>query len=168
MRRKKCSIIKAISVKTIYSRVARGDLKPKHPGTKSPLAEVEESIVAVCIQMGKMRQPLTCVKGIVLVNDLIRGTNFAEAVKGFQLARMLGSNDFEHETLTHGWWVEFMQRHGDRLVIKRGERFACSRSDWTKLENIVQMYDVIYDEMVDARIAVPRNTPVYTDREGKK
>ena len=61
-----------------------------------------------------------------------------------------------------------MQRHGDRLVTKRGERFACSHSDWTKLENIVQMYDVIYDEIVHARIAVPRNTPVYTDREGKE
>ena len=92
---------------------------------------------------GKTRQPLTCVKGIVLVNDLIRGTDFAETVKGFQLARMLGSNDFEHETLTRGWWVECMQRHGDRLVTKGGERFACSHSNCTKLENIVQIYDVI-------------------------
>ena len=82
-KKKKSRIIAAISAKTILSRVATGNLEPNHTGTKSPLAEVEESIVAVCIQMGKMRQPLTCVKGIALVNDLIRGTDFDEAVKRF-------------------------------------------------------------------------------------
>ena len=54
-KKKKSSIIAAISAKTILSRVATGNLKPNYPGTKSPLAEVEESIVAVCIQMGKIR-----------------------------------------------------------------------------------------------------------------
>ena len=50
--------------------------------------------------------------------------------------------------------------------MKRGEKFASSRADWTKKSNISQMFDVIYDELVDAKVAVVREEPVFTDREG--
>ncbi len=39
-------------------------------------------------------------------------------------------------------------------MTKRGEKFALNRSDWTTLPNIKQMYEVIYDEMVDAGVAI--------------
>ena len=36
------------------------------------------------------------------------------------------------------------------------------------MENIQQMYNVIYDETVDAGIAVIMDTPVYMDHKGKE
>ena len=51
-------------------------------------------------------------------------------------------------------------------MTRRGEKFACVRGEWTKLSNITQMFDVIYDEMVAARIASKRAVPVFTDRHG--
>ena len=62
----------------------------------------------------------------------------------------------------------FKKRHRNRIVTKRGEKFACNRSDWTKMKNIRQMYDVIYDEMVDAGVAVKLDKPIYTDRKGNE
>ena len=59
-----------------------------------------------------------------------------------------------------------MRRNHHRLVTKRGERFACNRAQWTTVRNIKQMYDVIYDELVDAGIAIYREKHVFTDKEG--
>ena len=48
-----------ISESTIRTRVCQGkSLDPKHPGAVSPMAEAESMIVEICIQMGKIRQPL--------------------------------------------------------------------------------------------------------------
>ena len=51
-------------------------------------------------------------------------------------------------------------------MTKRGERFALNRHDWTMLANIKQMYDVIYNEMVDANIAIELVTHTFTDQYG--
>ena len=51
-------------------------------------------------------------------------------------------------------------------MTKRGEKFALNRSDWTTLPNIKQMYEVIYDEMVDAGVAIELQTPIFTDIDG--
>ncbi len=60
-----------------------------------------------------------------------------------------------------------MRRHKDKLVTKQGENFALNRSDWTTLPNIRQMYKVIYDEMVDANVAVSLENPIFTDINGQ-
>ena len=53
-------------------------------------------------------------------------------------------------------------------MTKRGEKFASARADWTKNSNISQIYDVIYNIMVEARIASERPEPVFTDRRGNE
>ena len=109
-------------------------MAPKNRGVTSPLADAEEILVVLCIQMGKIRQPLNVAEGIALVNDMIKGTKMQEALKEFQSARRLGSDLFELGKAGRGWWNGFMKRHGHRLVTKKGERFACDRSYWTTLQ----------------------------------
>ena len=47
-------------------------------------------------------------------------------------------------------------------------QFASTWLDWTKLSNIVQMYNIIKDKLVDDRVASWRETPVYTDQHGNE
>ena len=68
--------------------------------------------------------------------------------------------------LTKSWWVGFLDRHKDVLQTRRRERFESSRVNWTKLPFIVQMYDIIYAEMVDARVAVSIEE-VFTKKQEK-
>jgi len=103
------------------------------------LTGTKEALVAICIQMGKIRQPLNVTEGIVLMNDIIAGTNFKEELQRFQEERKLGDEIFQYGTVMKGWWSGFKSRYRHRLVKRRGEKFACNRSDWTKLPNIVQM-----------------------------
>ncbi|KAL3804780.1 hypothetical protein ACHAW5_001887 [Stephanodiscus triporus] len=138
-----------------------------HHGAKSPLEEVESALVHICIQMGKIRQPLSCTEAITLMNDMIENTNTKQKLIEFQQCRKLGTDDFVKGRVTTGWWRGFLRRHEDKLVTKRGEKFALNRSDWTTLPNIKQMYEVIYDEMVDANVAVSLDSPVFTDIDGK-
>jgi hypothetical protein len=137
-----------------------------HHGAKSPLEEVEVALVEICIQMGKIRQPLSCTEAIALMNDMIKNTNTKQKLIEFQQSRKLGTYGFEKGKVTSGWWRGFLRRNEDKLVTKRGEKFAMNRHDWTTLPNIKQMYEVIYDEMVDACVAVSLQIPIFTDING--
>ena len=164
-KKKEFGINISISSRTIKNRIQRGSLTTPH-GAKSPLEEVEVALVEICIQMGKIRQPLSCTKAITLMNDMIENTNTKQKLIEFQQSRKLGTYGFEKGKVTSGWWRGFLRRHEDKLVTKRGEKFALNRHDWTTLPNIKQMYDVIYDEMVDACVAVSLQIPIFTDING--
>jgi len=108
------------------------------------LEEVEVALVEICIQMGKIRQPLSCTEAIALMNDMIKNTNTKQKLIEFQQTRRLGTYGFEKGTVTSGWWRGFLRRNEDtKLVTKRGEKFALNRRDWATLPNIKQMYEVI-------------------------
>ena len=162
------SVVTYISDETICSRVKRNNTNPNHPGTRSPIEEAEAALVVIAIQMGKIRQPLTCEEGIGLMNDLIKNTSLQDAVREFQMARRLCVQESTYGTVGKCWWKAFKRRNADKVVSKRGEKFACCRGEWTKKSNLAQMYDVIYDEMVDARIAIKLDVPVFTDRHGNE
>ncbi len=61
----------------------------------------------------------------------------------------------------------FLRRNGNRVVTQKGKKFAVDRSDWTTLGNMQQMYDVIYNEMVDAKVAEKLNLPVFMNQKGE-
>ncbi len=102
------------------------------------------------------------------MNSLIDGTNFQKDVVEFQMARQLGWEAFEYGEIGKGWWRGFLRRNGHRIVTQRGEKFAVDRSNWTTLDNISQMYDIIYDEMIDAKIAKKMEVQIFMDQYGNE
>ena len=142
-----------ISKKTIQNCVTKGHLTTHH-GAKSPLQDVEHALVALCIQICKIHQPLNAKEAVSCMNDLIQGTDAQKELIAFQKTRKIGKEDFEYGVVTNGWWKGFLKRHGHEIVTKQGEKFALNRAEWTTLPNIEQMNDVIYGEFVDAKVAV--------------
>jgi hypothetical protein len=156
-----------ISKNTIRSRVKRKNAEPSI--TMSPIHAAEESLIQLCLMMGKVRQPLTPTEGIQLMNSLIKDRELQSELIEYKRRRChLGQGNYPERLgeVGRGYWYGFIRRHSHRLVTKRGERFALSRSDWSKFSYIKQMYDVIYDEFVDAGVAVPREEKVFMDRDG--
>ena len=78
---------------TNCSRVMQGNHGSKHCGTNSPLSQAEEEMVTICIQMGKIRQPLSVREGIELMNSLMRGTHYEKNVAKFQMDHNLCSDN---------------------------------------------------------------------------
>jgi hypothetical protein len=62
-KKKEFGINISISSRNIMNRTHRG-LQTAHHGAKSPLKEVEVALIEICIQMGKIRQPLSCTEAI--------------------------------------------------------------------------------------------------------
>ncbi len=124
---------------------------------------MEVALVAICIQMGKIMQSFICLEAVKVMNDLIDGTETQEALISFQTSRKLGSHELHNGKVTTGWWRGFLKRHGNEIVTKRGDKFALNRHDWTTFENIQQMYDVIYDELVNVQVAFALSEPIFTD-----
>ncbi len=81
--------------------MARGNLNPDHPGTNSPLYKAEKAFVVICIQMGKIRQPLTGPEAIRLFNNMIKNTPIQMALNEFQMVWRLDSDSFGPARL--GW-----------------------------------------------------------------
>ena len=155
-----------ISEETVRSRIKRQSLTPTHRGTSPPLHNAEMALVEICIQMGKIRQPLTCDEAIAIIHDLISETEMSESLTHFQKSRTSNSGSFG--CIDKNWWPGFKKRHASQIASKKGEKFASSRADWTKLSNIKQMYEYIFNEMIQANIVTPRANPVYLDREGNE
>jgi hypothetical protein len=156
----------SIPISTIKNCFYAGALTTHH-GAKSLLDEVGEALVQTCIQMGKIRQPLSCTEAIALMNNMIENTKTKQTLIEFHDSRKFGTYRFEKGQVTTGWWRGFLRQHKDKLVTKQGEKFALNRNDWTTLPNTRQTYKVICDEMVDANAAVAIKNPIFTDIDGK-
>ena len=98
-KKKEFGINISISSRNIRNRTHRG-LQTAHHGAKSPLEEVEVALVEICIQMGKIRQPLSCTEAITLMNDMIENTNTKQKLIEFQQSRKLGTYGFEKGKVT--------------------------------------------------------------------
>ena len=76
-----------IPEETIRSRTKRKSLVPTHRGTSAPLYNAELALVEICIQMGKIRQPLTCEEAIAIMNNMISDTEISDSLTQFQKVR---------------------------------------------------------------------------------
>ena len=90
-------IIGDISVKIIKSSTRTGNLDPKNRGVKSPLADAKETLVMLCVQMGKIHQPLNGMEGIA-------PSPMQDALKDSKSAIRLGSDIFKVGEAGKGWW----------------------------------------------------------------
>jgi hypothetical protein len=74
-----------INAETIRSRHKRGSLNPElEQGTPSPMAHIEPCLSAVILKLSQMRQPITPMTGLLLVNSLIKGTSIAKDLESWK------------------------------------------------------------------------------------
>ncbi len=64
------------------------------------------------------------------------------------------------------WWYCCFQRNGHRIVAQYQEKDV-DQSDWTTLDTISKIYDIIYDEMGDETIAEKMDRSVFMNQNGK-
>jgi hypothetical protein len=127
---------------------------------------IEKVIVDVVVTMSKIRHPLCVFEIIALANSIIAKSEYQEKVIQWK-SKMFPDLPIECcEKLGYGWWRGFSKRYEDVLVVKRGEKFASDRSEWSKEIHIRQMYDVIYDNMVNAGIASKLDQEVFMNADG--
>ena len=141
------------------ARFGVGDSKP---GPSSPLRKYEDEFVQVMIQMARMRQALSPSEGISLINSLIEGTQAQKDLIAFKKKSSYGDSG----TVGVGYWRGFKKRNEHLICSKQCQKYELDRDKWTTYANFSNMYDHIYDEMVEAGVATLLDEPEWQDMNG--
>jgi hypothetical protein len=137
-------------METIRSRVKRNKLVvDKSCGNLSPVEAIEPVILQFAIWKQEAGQPITPTEGLLLANSLIEKKPIQTKLKEFQISRRKDPSGL----LSKNYWKQFMRRHQNVLASAKGSRVASNRTDWVTYENIQDMYDLVYEQMVNAGVA---------------
>ena len=60
-----------------------------------------------------------------------------------------------------------MSRNGHRLTAKKGVKYDSKRADWCTYRTFKEMYDDLYEQMVETGIAVKLDQAVLRNKEGQ-
>ena len=129
-----------IPAKTVQSRVKRHQLNPKHPGTPSPVMNIEETLVEICLAMCQTCKPLNCSKGLALVNSLIKDTVLEDALVKFKAKCHLVNTSSNPCILGPKYWSSFLKQNLHQLQSRQVQNFLKDRAKWSKYFYIRQMY----------------------------
>ena len=155
---------------TISKQSIRQRLKPSqnlvvvnsHPGHTSPLADIEQDVVNIMIQMARLRQCVTPTQAIQLINAVIKGTTAQKKLESWKEKFSFGSEG----RIGQSYWSNFKKRHSNKICSKKGQKYELDRAAWSTFANFSQMYTQIYEQMVEAKVAVELPDPVWMNDDG--
>jgi len=162
--REKHNLCHSILIKeeTIRKRVQRNS-KGSHQGLKSPLLSIEPYVVSLILQLAKMRIPLTTEQGLQLCNSIISGTKYEKLTSEFKDKYLRSST----KKLGHGYWRGFMKRNKHLISAKRAVKFDTKRSEWCTYQNLEEMYEEVYANLVEGGLAVKHDEAVWRNAAGE-
>ena len=131
------------------------EITTSRPGPQSPLTELDTIIVEMILTAADINAALDATEIIALTNNMIQGTPWQEDVENFQrkYCPSINPNNFVYGQVGIAWFRSFRARNSYRLNMQTEELYAGNRSDWQKYEFHEQMYNKIYQTLVEAKIA---------------
>ncbi len=141
--------VNTISIDTIRIRIKRGNLAGFNESLQSPIHSIKPLICEFCIRLGKMGCPITKTTGIELANDLISGTELEQKIAKCKQLRKLNCT----EKLGRAWYQGFLQCYEDVLTRNGSVVKDIKRRTWVTSENFANMYENVFNIMVEAGIA---------------
>jgi hypothetical protein len=152
---------------TIRNRAHRKNISGIANQRISPLANVEPILVEYCLRLSKIGAPLTKDQVITLASSLIHGTTHLDDLIEFKRRRhLLGEEVMNQNILGNRWYSNFLGRNSDKLKRGRGRVRDVKRHTWCNIDAFQNMYDNVYDTMVDAGVAELLPEPVTYDIYG--
>ncbi len=77
------------------------------------------------------------------------------------------NGNLHHGKVGKGWWCGFLWRNGHKIVTQQGEKLLLIDLTGRPFDIISQMYDIIYNEMVDVKRAEEMEGSVFMNQKGK-
>ena len=156
-----------INPSTIRSRLdAKRNISVDHEGNTSPLDHIESVAVDLLIRCGEMNQPLSCEQGLDLIRSLVLKDDLKEEKLNWIKSNCHPKSEDDDELLGKGYWRNFMKRNKHKLRSQKGRLFPQSRDEWCTLENIKEMYNMIYNLLTSAGVAEDLQESCYMDKLG--
>lgn len=109
-----------VSVHGIRKRITRGREYIPYTckaGLSSPLLAIEPAIVAIILQMARVRESLSNSQAVELVNSIVQGTEYQQKLVDFKSMYCSTSQP----TVGVGYWRGFMRRNRNKIVNAVGK-----------------------------------------------
>jgi hypothetical protein len=105
-------------------------------------------------------------EGVIgLMSEMIAGTEYEKRLLDFKNKRKIAINN-ENQVLGKAWYNGFMKRNKEKLKRGKCKIKDIKRNTWVTYENFSNMYDCVYDSMVEAGIAEKVEEELLFDRHG--
>jgi hypothetical protein len=156
-----------ISYKMIKSRIRSNNPTGTATQKISPLAKVEPLICEFCIQLARIGEALTKYEIFELADDLIRGSVHADAYINYCERRHI-IKDWDRTIVGESWYRGFMLRNENKLKRAKCKVIDNNRRTYCTYENFSNMYDAVYENMVDAGVAIKLDHEVMFDKDGNE
>jgi hypothetical protein len=97
---------------------------------------------------------------------MIEGTESQAALMEWNKNHLKNGPQYDtFRTLCQRYWQFFCRRNADVITSKKAVRFDSKRDDWCRLENVADMYDGVYDKLVQSGVAEKLDHVVWRDIE---
>ncbi len=149
---------------TIFNRIASDRLEVWHPGTESPLLEVEVILITFILTAHRLCCPLDVGDVIALMNALISGTSHEKRLIAWKKTHCCYNAD--SPSVGQNWFRNFCNRNPQLWAVK-GQKYARSREDHCNHPAFKMMYDQCEEGLVASGNAVRFKHPVHMDANGK-
>jgi hypothetical protein len=158
----------SIKTATVISRIKRNNHDGSCYQKQTPLGEVEPLLADWLIRLANMGEALTKEETMDLMDDLIRDSVHAASFKDFCERRQVDKDKNDDRIVGEKWYRLFMNRYKDHL--KRGKcRIQDSkRRTWCTYEHFSNMYDTVYNAMVECGVAEVLDEETMFDKEGNE
>lgn len=154
-----------INFKTVASRIVSGNLVGIKQQSISPIQQIEPEIALCCEQLSNIGQPLDRKEVCSLASEMIKGTSYETKMKMFKEKRGL---DCTNQILGTRWYDNFMTRYAHVLKRGRCKHKDIKRKTWCTKEHFTNMYDAVYEKMVEAKVAIKLEEEVMLDIDGNQ
>jgi hypothetical protein len=155
-----------INRETVLSRIKSGNVTGFIPQRCSPLIEVEPLIVDWICRMSRMGEAFSKQEIIQLADDIIRDTKYAENYIKFLKARGINKNKKDETIVGEKWYQLFIKRHNNALRRGKCRITDCKRRTWCTYEHFDNMYNCIYESMVECGVAIKLDSEKMFDKSG--
>jgi hypothetical protein len=157
-----------IPVNSVRSQEKAGNVSNVNRGPPLTLAPVEPLLIELCIQRSCMGQPLAQSEGILLVNSFVFGTIHQDNLRQFKIDVVKMSMDADNLGIAGSqYWHNFKRRNRDKLDTGVAVAQAACRKEWSSYQNFSQMYNLVYEQMDQARVLEALEVPVWMNLAGE-
>jgi hypothetical protein len=158
---------KRIKYNMVKPRMLANNPEGISPQRVSPIAAVEPLICDFCIQLARIGEALTKYEIFELAEDLIRNSIHAEAYIKYCKRRHI-KKDWDKQIVGEAWYRKFMKRYETKLKRAKCKVIDNNRRTYCTYENFSNMYNAVYENMVDAGVAIKLEEETMFDKDGNK
>jgi hypothetical protein len=154
-----------VKFETVRSRVMAKNPSGTALQCVSPLYMIEPLLSDFVVQLARLGEAQTKYEIFDLANDLIKKTVHASAYIEFCEKRQIYKN-WEESIVGERWYRNFMKRYEHKIKRARCRVQDNNRRSYCTYENFCNMYDCVYNNMVEAGVAIKHEEEVMFDKNG--